>query len=165
MSDKFITLKCQSCGGKLDVYDDMKRFACGYCGNEMLVQRRGGTVSLEKVVEVFEKVEISTNKATAEMAIARIGIEKDELVDKLTAMNDGLEKTLYVIGGAYALVVAPLCWYHMRWLWVVAIVTIPAGWGVYRYVKRHYAKTREIQKQIDEKTARLADIKKTAGFS
>src|ERR1039457_5902622 len=58
MSDHFINLTCANCGGKLEVYDDMERFACGYCGSEMLVQRRGGTVILKAITEAIQKVQI-----------------------------------------------------------------------------------------------------------
>jgi predicted RNA-binding Zn-ribbon protein involved in translation (DUF1610 family) len=40
MSHHFINLNCAHCGGKLEVFDDMERFVCGYCGSEMIVQRR-----------------------------------------------------------------------------------------------------------------------------
>ena len=48
MTPHFINLNCTNCGAKpLDVHDDddMERFACGYCGTEIIVQRRGGTVA------------------------------------------------------------------------------------------------------------------------
>ena len=60
--ENFITLKCQSCGGKLDVFGDMERFACGYCGTEMIVQRRGGTISLKRVEEAIKKLQIGTDR-------------------------------------------------------------------------------------------------------
>jgi DNA-directed RNA polymerase subunit RPC12/RpoP len=49
MSERFISVKCQSCGAKLDVCDIQDRFACRYCGAEMMAQRHGGTVSLKTV--------------------------------------------------------------------------------------------------------------------
>ncbi len=49
MPDHFISPNCANCGAKLDVYDDMDLFACGYCGTEMLAKRRGGTVALHAV--------------------------------------------------------------------------------------------------------------------
>jgi predicted RNA-binding Zn-ribbon protein involved in translation (DUF1610 family) len=67
MSDRFINLNCAHCGAKLDVYDDMERFACGYCGTEMIVQRRGGTVALKAVTEAIQKVQIGTDKTAAEL--------------------------------------------------------------------------------------------------
>jgi len=69
MPENFISLKCQSCGGKLDVYEDMERFACGYCGSEMIVQRRGGTIALKLVQEAIKKVQIGTDQTAAELAL------------------------------------------------------------------------------------------------
>lgn len=72
MSDKFISLTCQSCGAKLDVYDDMTRFACSYCGAEMVVQRRGGTVALKAIEAAIQKVQVGTDKTAAELALVRL---------------------------------------------------------------------------------------------
>jgi len=78
-SDQFISLKCTSCGAKLDVYTDMQGFACGYCGIEMIVQRRGGTVALQAVTEAISKVQIGTDKTAAELALVRLDNEKNRL--------------------------------------------------------------------------------------
>jgi DNA-directed RNA polymerase subunit RPC12/RpoP len=75
MSDRFISLNCANCGAKLEVYDDMDRFACGYCGTEMLVQRRGGTVALKAVTEAIQKVQVGTDKTAAELALVRLNEE------------------------------------------------------------------------------------------
>ena len=37
----FVTLTCPSCGGKLEITEDVEKFACGNCGNEHIVNRRG----------------------------------------------------------------------------------------------------------------------------
>jgi DNA-directed RNA polymerase subunit RPC12/RpoP len=79
MSEHFINLTCANCGGKLEVYDDMERFACGYCGSEMLVQRRGGTVALKAVTEAIHQVQIGTDKTAAELAIVRLNNEREKL--------------------------------------------------------------------------------------
>lgn len=84
MSDKFIPLTCKSCGAKLDVYDDMDRFACGFCGVEMLVERRGGTVALRGVERAIERVQIGTDKTAAELALSRL---KGELAAKERDVN------------------------------------------------------------------------------
>ena len=85
MTDHFINLNCTSCGGKLDVYDDMERFVCGYCGSAMIVQRRGGTVALKAVTEATRQVQIGTDKTAAELAIVRYEKELTELRRKLAA--------------------------------------------------------------------------------
>jgi DNA-directed RNA polymerase subunit RPC12/RpoP len=90
MSDHYINLTCANCGGKLEVYDDMERFGCGYCGSEMLVQRRGGTVILKAVTEAIHKVQIGTDKTAAELAIVRLNNEREKLMadyDQLEAQR------------------------------------------------------------------------------
>jgi DNA-directed RNA polymerase subunit RPC12/RpoP len=80
MPDHFINLSCANCGGKLEVYDTMDRFACAYCGTEMLVQRRGGTVALKVVAEAIQKVQKGVDKTAAELAIVRLEKERSELL-------------------------------------------------------------------------------------
>ncbi len=90
MPENFITLKCESCGAKLDVYGDMERFACGYCGTEMVVQRRGGTVALKLLQEAIKNVQIGTDKTAAELALVRLNDELKDLNAKaLTLRNSG----------------------------------------------------------------------------
>ena len=77
--EHFINLSCTNCGAKLDVYEGMERFACGYCGTELIVQRRGGTVALRAVMEAVRKVQVGTDKTAAGLAIARYESELNEL--------------------------------------------------------------------------------------
>jgi len=79
MPEHFINLSCANCGAKLEIYEGMERFACGYCGTELIVQRRGGTVALRVVAEAIRKVQIGTDKTAAELAIARYESEIKEL--------------------------------------------------------------------------------------
>jgi ribosomal protein S27E len=74
-NDHFINLNCANCGAKLEVYDDMERFACGYCGTELIAQRRGGTVALRAVTEAIKKVQIGTDK-TARGRKSVTGLQK-----------------------------------------------------------------------------------------
>ncbi len=71
VSEHFVNLNCGNCGAKLDVYDDMDRFSCGFCGTELVAQRRGGTVALRAVTEAISKVQVGTDKTAAELAITR----------------------------------------------------------------------------------------------
>jgi hypothetical protein len=82
LSENFITLQCRNFNGKLDVYEDMERFACGYCGTEVVVQRRGGTIILEAVTEAIKRVEIETEKTAAELAITRYESDLNKLREK-----------------------------------------------------------------------------------
>ncbi len=75
MSD-FVSLTCPSCGGKLQIGNDIERFACGYCGNENVVKRGGGIVSLAPVIDEIKKVQVGVDKTASELAIRRL---KDEI--------------------------------------------------------------------------------------
>jgi ribosomal protein S27E len=71
VSEHFVNLNCANCGAKLDVYDDLDRFSCSFCGTELVAQRRGGTVALRAVTEAISKVQVGTDKTAAELAITR----------------------------------------------------------------------------------------------
>ena len=68
----FVTLSCPSCGGKLQVTPDLDRFACAHCGNEHVVRRGGGVVSLAPIVEGIDKVRAGVDKTASELAIQRL---------------------------------------------------------------------------------------------
>lgn len=78
MPVKFVPLSCQNCGGKLEVYEDMTRFACAHCGSEMIAEHRGSTVILKSVQEAIQKVQSGTEKTAAEVAIVRLRQEISE---------------------------------------------------------------------------------------
>ncbi len=68
----FVTLTCPSCGGKLQITNDLDRFACGFCGTEHIVKRTGGVVALSPVVEGLRQVRVGVDKTASELAIARL---------------------------------------------------------------------------------------------
>ena len=73
---------------------DMERFACGYCGTDMIVQRRGGTVVLRLVQEAIKKVQIGTDKTAAELAIVRYERELQELQRSLAVAQKNSDKSV-----------------------------------------------------------------------
>ena len=105
MEDRFIKLNCANCGAKLEVYDDMERFACGYCGTEMLVQRRGGTVALKAVTEAIKKVQIGTDKTAAELALVRLEKELEQLKADSVQMQNRLSGRKTEMGCAVVLAI------------------------------------------------------------
>jgi ribosomal protein S27AE len=72
---KIVNLKCANCGGALEISGDMQRFACGYCGSEQIVERRGGTIALRLVVDAVACVQVGTDKTAAELALVRLDKE------------------------------------------------------------------------------------------
>jgi predicted RNA-binding Zn-ribbon protein involved in translation (DUF1610 family) len=86
----FISLNCASCGGTLEVYDDMERFACGYCGTEMAVQRRGGTAVLKPASAASIE---EHNRAEKAADLARLKEEAQSLSKRREVMlNDKIER-------------------------------------------------------------------------
>jgi outer membrane murein-binding lipoprotein Lpp len=76
---KFVTLSCPTCGGKLEITEDIDRFACGNCGNEHIVIRRGGIVSIAPVIEELQKIGGGTDRTASELAIKRLTNEIHQL--------------------------------------------------------------------------------------
>lgn len=75
----FVTLTCPSCGGKLQITQDIDQFACGYCGNEHMVKRGGGIVALAPLVEGLTRVQAGVDKTAAELAMPRLSREIADL--------------------------------------------------------------------------------------
>jgi hypothetical protein len=68
----FITLSCPSCGAKLEITQDIDRFACANCGQEHLVNRSGGIISLSPIVKAINQVGIGVDKTAAELGMVRL---------------------------------------------------------------------------------------------
>ncbi len=87
----FISLTCPTCGGKLQITNDIERFACGHCGNEHVVRKMGGVISVAPVIEELKGVKTGVDKTASELAIARlereiINLEKEnqETISSIT---------------------------------------------------------------------------------
>ena len=74
----FVTLSCPTCGGQLQITKDIDRFACAHCGNEHVVNRGGGIVTLAPVVAGLERIQRGTDRTAAELTIRRLKEEIDE---------------------------------------------------------------------------------------
>lgn len=69
---KFFTLSCPTCGSKLQIGNDLQRFACAFCGNEHIINREGGTISLFPVLESVERIQAGVDRTAIELTIARL---------------------------------------------------------------------------------------------
>ncbi|MGB7115540.1 MAG: hypothetical protein WBD56_05305 [Anaerolineales bacterium] len=76
---EYVTLTCPSCGSKLTITEEIDRFACIHCGDEHIVNRGDGIVSISSIVEGLEKVQRGTGKTASELAINRLNKEIAEL--------------------------------------------------------------------------------------
>ncbi len=89
MSD-FISLSCPTCGAKLQLTEDIEQFTCRSCGNEHIIRRGGGIVSVAPVVEGLKEVKTGVDKTAAELSITRL---KEE-INKLYQERDRVQKNL-----------------------------------------------------------------------
>ena len=84
----------------------MNRFACGHCGNEHIVRRSGGTISLTPVVEGLRKVQSGVDKTASELAIVRLKKEIEELEKECGDLEDDLSQKRFY--WTFALVILAL---------------------------------------------------------
>lgn len=83
----FITLSCPSCGHKLQITEDVERFACAACGNEHVVNRTGGIISLKPVIDGIKGVKVGVDKTSSELAIARLKEEIRSLESEMREID------------------------------------------------------------------------------
>jgi predicted RNA-binding Zn-ribbon protein involved in translation (DUF1610 family) len=86
-SVSLVTLTCPSCGGKLQITNDIERFSCGHCGNEHMVRRNGNAISLAPVIEGLKGVKVGVDKTVSELAIKRLSEEIDNLEKEISEIN------------------------------------------------------------------------------
>lgn len=79
LMSEFVSLTCPSCGAKLQIGNDLEKFACVHCGNEHVVKRGGGIITIVPVLEHFKKVSVGIDKTASELAIQRLKEECENL--------------------------------------------------------------------------------------
>jgi len=167
---RVVSLKCVCCGARLEIDCDMSAFACGYCGNELYVERKGGTIALRQVVDAVKDVQAGTDKIAAEMALVRLEKEREQWVASLTAVDDNYSgmctyittasNCTIVLGlAASALVFAIFSqtgFFHYLFKIALILVVIAGMWWAYqrragdhdRIAKRYYEDREPIVKYM-----------------
>jgi reverse gyrase len=85
---EIISMSCPSCGGDLQITEDIDQFVCAHCGKEHIVKRFGNTISLSPVVDQLKKVQVGIDKTASELAIERLHREIGELEQEYAAVWD-----------------------------------------------------------------------------
>ncbi len=88
---QLVSLTCPSCGGNLQITDDIERFACAHCGNEHVVRRSGNVVSLAPVVEGLKQVQAGVDRGASELALRRLSAEIQDLEFQIKALLNSFE--------------------------------------------------------------------------
>jgi ribosomal protein S27E len=165
MAEHFINLNCANCGAKLEVYGDMDRLACGYCGTELVVQRRGGTVVLKAVTEAIRKVQIGTDKTAAELAIARHEKELAELSKKRGELEKSRGGYDSGVGCAALLILLALIFLANAAFDYGGVLIIVGGVTIWLCVlgqKEQNAQMKVLESAVKETERQLAEKKKIA---
>jgi hypothetical protein len=138
-----INLTCPKCGGKLQITNDIDRFSCGYCGNELILQRSGGGITVTPIVEGLREVKAGVDKTASELAIVRLekeiyylSLQRDNIAAPLASWGklEQLELALILsVLGAFmvllfnwALRAKILCWVILVFVFVYAYLTFTA---------------------------------------
>jgi hypothetical protein len=82
-----ISMSCANCGAPLIVTPDVEKFHCGFCGSQLMVERKGGTVALKKIEPAIQRVQVGTDKTAAEHALVRLEKELRELEGRYGAFG------------------------------------------------------------------------------
>lgn len=72
-------MKCASCSAPLEIKPETTEFVCAYCGSAQIVDRSGGTVTLNLVAETLGKVQQGTDRTASELALVRLKKELQHL--------------------------------------------------------------------------------------
>ena len=83
---EYISLRCSSCGNKLQITKEIERFSCSSCGNEYIVNRGGGIVSLAPVVAGLRAIKVGVDKTASELDIKRLEYEIPDFEKKIDRM-------------------------------------------------------------------------------
>ena len=167
MTGHYITLNCSNCGAKLDVYDDMERFACGKCGTVIEVQRRGGTVVLKSAAEASLQTQVRADSAAAGLDLLRLKEEAQLLSQQREAKlaQSAARKTWGYLAGI-ALVVIGYFLVRFGFGFVMGLGVLLAGFitisAIRRNGKKVVADLRQLEAKIQMLNDRIEDREKLA---
>jgi ribosomal protein S27AE len=159
---EFVTLTCPSCGGELQVTDDIDRFACAYCGAEHLVRRGGGIVSLNPALDRLTRVEVEIDQTAFALAIMKLTAEIEELQAQISEIDPGSQTATYVIMIVTSLFASLLVFFDddaLGWILVLwgLMALIIASMRLFELNARK--KLKVLEKQLAQKLAELARLR------
>ncbi|MGI6730458.1 MAG: hypothetical protein ACOX5F_00965 [Anaerovoracaceae bacterium] len=129
---EFLTLSCPTCSGKLQITEDIDRFACAHCGNEHVVKRSGGIVSLKPVFEAMSK---GVDNTASELAIARLDKEIDEISEKIATLQTQIDASAgYLVGGLIITGIGVALWIGLECATAGFGLIIPGIIGILMFV-------------------------------
>jgi hypothetical protein len=101
----YVSLTCPNCGGKLEITEEIERFACSHCGNEHIVNRGVGIVSLAPVTQQLSQIQVGTDKTAAELAILRLRNELLDIDNEIINLGNRLENMASFKGRTHGILI------------------------------------------------------------
>lgn len=165
-----IPMKCVGCGATLEIELDMDVFACGYCGTNQTLEKKGGTVALRNIQASLQQVQQGTDKTASELAVARLKgelneleierqnllqLEANRLAKELEEAAEGSGVILFLLLFASFASVGVIGWWSI--LCFIGSIAIFKNFGNSDKKKRSNQRVQQIQQDIDR---RLADTTK-----
>lgn len=84
-----VSLHCPNCSAPLEIGPSLDRFACLYCGANLVASRSGGTLALTQLHDTALRIAQGTDRVASELALVRI---KPEYVDAHVCLNDAIAR-------------------------------------------------------------------------
>lgn len=85
-----VTLTCPTCGYKLQISNDIERFACSACGNEHIVRRSGGAVSLVPIISGMNEISAKRDRVNIQLEIQNLYLEQTRLREIIHLMSENI---------------------------------------------------------------------------
>ncbi|MCW5844645.1 MAG: hypothetical protein KIT77_25565 [Caldilinea sp.] len=85
-----VTLTCPSCGSKLQITNDIERFACSSCGNEHIVRRSGGAVSVTPIISGMNEIGAKIDRVSLQLEIQNLHLEQTRLRELIHLMSENI---------------------------------------------------------------------------
>ncbi len=161
---KVITLKCASCGAALEISPDMDQFACGYCGSEQIVERRGGTISLKLVTDAITKVQAGTDKTAAELALKRLKEELQPIAIRQAMIESQAEKRANslvgwgMVGAIIIIIMAIALGSDSGWVAGISVFIILSALIVFTCIGLDSSNRKETEEQLKPILKQRAEI-------
>lgn len=155
-----IQLTCPNCGGKLQVTQDLERFACAYCGSEHHVKRSGGVASLAPAMDSLAKIKARVEKTESELALQRLREETAEIkakLDDVNYANQAFGGIVLMVAGLITIVWNILTNYNMVLLGLLCILI---GMGLFSNGMKTTNEEQKLEKALKQKTAEIAHHEK-----
>jgi len=130
----------------------------------MIVQRRGGTISLKRVEEAIKKLQIGTDRTAAELAIPRYEKDLKDLKNKNVELQEACEAADRHLGLGGLVVVVGLISVYWSWSGGLSLLAIGSFvvWVFMDASKDHHNKTKGMQDRIRQLEAAIAEKKRIA---